>query len=329
MATIKDIAVKVGVSNAAVSRVLNYDDGISVNEDTRKAIFRAAEELNYKKKKIYPKIENVKILNWISDKEELEDAYYKTLCEEMEEKARKRNIQIERIDKVQGISAVSEDTRAFIAIGRFTRAEVNYLKAITKHGIFVDSSPDESTYDSVRPNHDSIVTQITDYFIQKGHTNLGFMGLSDFDIDTNEPLEDIRLWSFRQTADYFHLYNKKNIFIADSLTVNSGYKLGLQIIEKMGDNIPTAFCVANDTLAIGFLQALNEKGLEIPRRVAVFSINNINVAQYVSPPLSTFHIDIPTMCDTALNLLYERIISKRDVTKSIYINGKPIFRKSC
>ena len=59
MATIKDIAQQVGVSTATVSRVLNYDETISVTDDTRDAIFETAERLNYKKKVIYPKIENV------------------------------------------------------------------------------------------------------------------------------------------------------------------------------------------------------------------------------------------------------------------------------
>ena len=48
MATIKEIANAVGVSSAAVSRVLNYDETISVSEETRKAIFKTADELGYK-----------------------------------------------------------------------------------------------------------------------------------------------------------------------------------------------------------------------------------------------------------------------------------------
>ena len=50
MATIKDIAQEVGVSTATVSRVLNYDETISVNDETREAIFETAERLEYKKK---------------------------------------------------------------------------------------------------------------------------------------------------------------------------------------------------------------------------------------------------------------------------------------
>ena len=47
--TIKDIATIVGVSIATVSRVLNEDATMSVNENTRKKIFATAEQLGYKK----------------------------------------------------------------------------------------------------------------------------------------------------------------------------------------------------------------------------------------------------------------------------------------
>ena len=44
MATIKDIAAKAGVSIATVSRVLNHDETLNVQEETKKRIFEAAEE---------------------------------------------------------------------------------------------------------------------------------------------------------------------------------------------------------------------------------------------------------------------------------------------
>ena len=47
MATIKDIAAKAGVSIATVSRVLNHDETLNAQEETKKRIFEIAEELEY------------------------------------------------------------------------------------------------------------------------------------------------------------------------------------------------------------------------------------------------------------------------------------------
>ena len=328
MATIKEIAQKVGVSPAAVSRVLNYDKNLSVNEETRKAIFRVAEEVGYKKKVVYPKIDNVALLFWAANEEELEDMYYKSILEEMVAQAKWRNVHLQVINKRDGIDAVPNDTKAFIGIGWFSKKEIQHLHTITEQGIFVDVSPDESTYDSVRPNLDSMVTQIVDMFMEKGYQNMAFVGTPDYDINTGECVMDIREWSFRQSASYYQVLREDNIYIGKRLTVEEGFRIGKEIIKKGNDKLPQAICAATDTLSVGLLQAFQEEGIVVPKHIAVFSINDIKLAQYVSPPLTTFHIDIPIMCESTLDLLQERMIKKRDITKTVYINGRPVFRKS-
>ena len=327
MATIKEIAEKVGVSSAAVSRVLNYDENISVSEEKRKAIFKTAEELGYKKKIVYPKIENVALLYWVSQEEELEDIYYQTLYQELLSYSKKVNVHFHVITKEQGIKSVGNDLTAFIAIGWFTRKELDSLYKKCKKGVFINTSPDEKLFDAVCPNFDSFVTQMVDYFVKNKHKKIGFVGMSDKDINTLESVMDIREWSFRQSMLYYNLLNEKDIYITNHTVVDEGVKIGRKIISK--GNMPTAFVVASDTLAVGLLQAFNESGIKIPEDVAIFSINDVSVARYVSPPLTSFHIDIPTICDSAISLLREQVVKKRKVTKTIMINGTPHFRSSC
>ncbi|MFC6601331.1 LacI family DNA-binding transcriptional regulator [Ectobacillus funiculus] len=51
MATIKDIAREANVSTAAVSRILNYDQTLSVSDDTRQRVLEVAQQLDYKPSK--------------------------------------------------------------------------------------------------------------------------------------------------------------------------------------------------------------------------------------------------------------------------------------
>lgn len=88
MATIKDVAEKAGYSISTVSRVLNNDESLSVPDETREKIFEVAESLNYRKKTIRTLVKNIAFLYWLTDKEELEDVYFKTMRLEIE-KARK------------------------------------------------------------------------------------------------------------------------------------------------------------------------------------------------------------------------------------------------
>lgn len=327
MATVKEIAEIVGVSSAAVSRVLNYDEGISVSQETRDAIFATAEKIGYKKRVIYPKIENVALLYWVTHEEELEDIYYQAIHNELLKQAKKMNIHLTVVTKEEGFEAIQPNINAFVAIGWFNRKELNRLYKICKKGVFIDTSPDEKLFDAVRPNLDSFVTQMVDYFVEKGHETLGFIGGTDRNIDTEEPSMDIREWSFRQSAQYYNRLNEDYIFIAKRYTVAEGYRLGKEMVQK--GKIPSALCLASDTLAIGVLQALNEEGIQIPEQVSIFSINDVNVAQYVSPPLTTFHIDIPIICESALDLLRNRVLKGGKITKAVFINGIPVFRKSC
>ena len=168
---------------------------------------------------------------------------------------------------------------------------------------------------------------MVDYFVEKKHKSIGFVGMYDKDINTGENVMDVREWSFRQSMLYYNLLDEKNIYITNHTAVEEGLNIGRLIISK--GNIPTAFVVASDTLAVGLLQAFNEQGIRIPEDVAIFSINDVSVARYVSPPLTSFHIDIPTICDSAISLLREQVVRKRKVTKTIMINGTPHFRSSC
>lgn len=327
MATIKEIAEIVGVSSAAVSRVLNYDEGISVSEETREAIFATAEKIGYKKKVIYPKIENVALLYFTDNEDELEDVFYRGVREEVIKQAKKMNIRLQIYDRRDGMSVIPRDLNAFIAVGWLTRKEINQLYKICPRGVFIGTSPDEKLFDAVRPNMDSFVTQMVDYFVEKGHKKIGFIGGSDRNIDTGKPSMDIREWSFRQSVAYYHCLEEEYILISENFTVDEGYRMGKELLKK--SSLPTALCIASDTLAVGVLQALNEKGIQVPEQMALFSINDVNIAKYLSPPLTTIHIDIPCICETALDLLRNRVLYGGKVTKLIFVNGIPIFRKSC
>jgi LacI family transcriptional regulator len=329
MATLKEIADKVGVSVTTVSRVLNNDAHISVNGETRRLIFETADNLHYKKKVIYPVIDNVAFLYWISDEEELYNIYFKSIRLELEKQAKQNNINIVRYKKRDGIKSISPKTKAFIAVGRFTEKELGELSGITPIGIFIDTSPDESRFDCVRPNLRSMVYQIVDFFVSQGQTKIGLISGCDYDTDSGMPKMDIREEAFRSRMSGYGLFNEDYVFIGKSFSVSEGYRLAMEAMDRLKDGVPAAFCVGSDPFAIGALQAFNERGWAIPQRVGFFSINDIGIAKYVSPPLTTFHIDVSLLCSSALQLLRERVTMKRRVAKSVYINGEIVFRKSC
>ncbi len=152
MATIKEVAKEAGFSIATVSRVLNNDPKLSVGSDTREKIFEAADKLGYRKKIIQPQIKNIAFLYWLTDKEELEDIYFKQIRLEIETLAKSNNIELTTYKITDGINKIPSNIEGFIAVGGFSSKELSYLRNLTSCGVFIDTTPDPDHYDSVRPD---------------------------------------------------------------------------------------------------------------------------------------------------------------------------------
>lgn len=328
MITIKEIAQQAGFSPSTVSRLLSNDPSLSVSPETKQKILNTALSLGYERKYIKTIIEKIALLFWITEIEELEDIYFKDMRLKIEKYANENNMELVTIKKESGISKIPKDINGFIAIGSFSEKEISKLLKITKNGVFIDSNPAPDYYDSIQPNTPLITKKAIDYFIKNGHSNIGFIGGTFHNPNTDLEEKDIREISFRYYMQKLGYLNEDNIFIEPNFSVDSGYKSAKKAIENLKDKLPTAFFVASDPIAIGVLQALNEYNIPVPSKVSVISINNIDVSKYVSPPLSTFNIDINELCKTAINLLSERIIEDRKLQKTIYLNCELIIRKS-
>ena len=171
IATIKDIAEKAGYSISTVSRVLNMDQSLSVSEETREKIYEAAEELGYRKKQVRSLVRNVAFLYWLTDKEELEDVYFKAMRVEIERLAGIYNTELTVYKINDGIDALPDQLEGFIAVGTFSDKELDRLKEITANGVFIDSTPAPNHYDSVRPDLEWITS------LKRAMNKLGSLGV--------------------------------------------------------------------------------------------------------------------------------------------------------
>jgi LacI family transcriptional regulator len=328
LTTIKNIAENAGYSMSTVSRVLNNDPSLSVPDETREKIYEVADQLNYRKKTVRMLVKNIAFLYWLTDKEELEDVYFKTMRMEIENFARLYNVELITYKISDGFHQIPDNIEGFIAVGAFSDKELKYLRSITSNGVFIDSTPDPNHFDSVRPDLAQITRRTVDLLIEKGHKEIGFIGGTYLNRNTDKEEMDLREQTFRTYMHEKGLLQNQFIFCRRGFSVENGYYLMTNAIKKLADQLPSAFFVAADPLAVGCLQALNEQGIAIPNRVSVISINNISVAKYVSPPLTTFHIDLKELCKNAIELLLEQILEKRKIRKTLYVGSELVVRKS-
>ncbi len=315
MATIKDIARIAGVSPATVSRVLNYDKSLSVADETRKRVLEIAEDLDYKTPKQRNKnldierVLKIGILHWYSQEEELEDPYYLSIRRGIEKECFEKKVDILTLfkqdipytDKLKNLDGI-------IAIGKFSTEEINEFLTYSKNIVFVDFSPDEKKFDSVVIDFKKIVNEVLEYLYNSGHREIGYIGGREYIGPNNEQVIDERENTYLQFVKEKGIYNSDIVYF-EQFNSSSGYKLMKEAIKK--GSLPSAFFIANDSLAIGAMKALYEANIQIPDEISLIGFNDIPTAKYLVPPLSTIKVHTEFMGATAVGILLERIFESR------------------
>ena len=87
-------------------------------------------------------------------------------------------------------------------------------------------------------------------------------------------------------------------------SASSGYELGRQLATE--PEVTAVFC-ANDTMALGVMRALAERGLRIPRDVSIVGFDDVPDAGYYTPPLTTVRQDFGEVGRRALSTLIDRM----------------------
>lgn len=306
MSTISDIAKKANVSNATVSRVLNNDPKLQVSPDTRKKIFDVAESLNYTKykNKNTNKVGTIAIIQWYTREEEINDLYYLSIRWGVEEQLRKNNYKILNIFTIDEFET-SENIDGIVAIGKFSKNQIDYLKAAAIPLVVVDSDTMRYEISCVTTDYDSSLYKIINYFITNGHSKIGMISGTEKTTD-DTPILDPRESTFKKYASMNKVFNNDFVF-RGKFSIDSGYKLMSKAIKTLGKSLPTAFFVASDELAVGAIRALKEHKISIPDRVCLVGFNGSAIDDYLSPSLSTIDVKKSDMGSTAVDLLIKII----------------------
>lgn len=324
MATIKDIADKAGVSPATVSRVLNYDPDLSVGQETKQKIFEAAESLNYTKHKKKRREQLViRLVQWHDTAEELADLYYLAIRLGIEKKAEELNILLLK----EPLDQLSETTAAgTIALGKFDPKQIRLLEKLAGTLLFVDTNDTIHGHDSLVVDFTQSIEQVIDHFIQEKHEKIAILSGIEYTKRSNYEIADSRFKAFKERLTQLKLY-RENYHFQGAFTVEGGYQAMNQFLAKEND-YPTALFASSDALAIGAMRAIQEHGLSIPEDISVIGFNDVSVAKYVSPALTTIRVYTEWMGELAVLTLVDLIKEQPPVSKRIVLATELILRQS-
>lgn len=305
MATIKDIAQIVSVSQATVSRVLKGDKSLAVSEETRQAIFETAQKLDYTKhlKKIQiPEAQaTLAIVQWYSESEEMDDLYYYSIRISIEQRAMELGYNLVRSFNDLDHPMLDE-TDGIIAIGKFSPAQIKKLASIQPRLIFVDSDTLNDGFSCITTDFSRSVIRVIDHFLEKGISDIGLIVGEEETADHQTPLIDPRFRTFKQYMTDLNIYQAKHVYIG-AFTSQSGYQLMKSAIADLGHQLPHAFFIASDALAVGALRALQEAQIAVPERVQLITFNDTSITKQVYPSLSSITVFTEEMGIQAVDLM--------------------------
>ncbi|KAF1301109.1 LacI family DNA-binding transcriptional regulator [Enterococcus saccharolyticus] len=314
MATIKDIATKAGVSPATVSRVLNYDPELSVGKETKQKIFEVAEALNYTKHKQKKREQRVlRFIQWYDTEEELEDLYYLAIRLGIEKKAEELQVRLVKETLSELTDSVADGT---IALGKFSQEQIRQLEQFSGPLLFVDTHGSIYGHDSIVVDFEQAIELVIDHFIRENHTKIGILSGVEYPKNSQYQLEDARFRAFKIRMNQLKLYDEQ-FHLQGKFTIDGGYQAMSDFLAQAKE-IPTAFFASSDALAIGAMRAVQKHGLRVPEDISIIGFNDVSVAKYVSPELSTIRVYTEWMgelaVETTMNLIEEAApVSKRTV----------------
>ncbi|MFT8411629.1 MAG: LacI family DNA-binding transcriptional regulator [Schleiferilactobacillus perolens] len=329
MATIKEIADKAGVSITTVSRILNFDAALSVTDTTRARVLRIAEALDYtpRRKKAGRISKKIAVLQWHSAAQELNDLYYLQIQNAIERSALMMGYSLNYVTITDFEKGVNKSFSGIIALGKYDHDEILNIADKGLPIVFVGQNSLVYGFDSITSDFVSPVQWIIDHFQEVGINDIGLLIGQEATSAGRHLIKDTRLKAFEIFGQEASVYDPARIFVGE-FTPTSGYDLMNQAIEQLGDELPHAFIVGNDAMAVGVIRALREHNLAVPGRVSLISFNDVAVARYTTPKLSTVHAYTDLMGSGALHLLRKRIADPNRVAQQVNFATKLILRES-
>jgi LacI family transcriptional regulator len=138
--------------------------------------------------------------------------------------------------------------------------------------------------------------EMVTHLVSLGHRRIAIIKGAQGNYDASE-----RLRGYRKALKEAGIAPDASLEAEGDFVETSGHRAALELARLRAP--PTAIFAANDAMAIGALSALREQGLRVPRDMAVVGFDDIPLARYMDPPLSSVHVPILEMAERAARRL--------------------------
>jgi len=287
--TMKDVALEAGVSQSTVSFVLNGLEDMRISRETRNRVMESVRRLGYRQRGAGrpPKASGKGVIGLMFD-EIATSPFAAISIEAVQEEAWKNNFIAEVV--MTGGDAVYEadvlkkwagDSVTGVIYGSILTRSAMLPEALARHNaVLLNCYEQEDRFPSVVPAERRGGQAATEALIRQGHRKIAFI--------TGEPWMEA---SAQRLEGYQRAMHEAGIAVDPALTVegnflpSGGRDATLRLMS--GPTRPDAIFCANDLTAVGCFEALKELGERVGETIAVMGYDDQEIAQHLSPGLST------------------------------------------
>jgi len=331
-ANIKDIAKKLGISAAAVSKALN--DRKDISERLKRKVRETAKELDYTPNSIAKRLVTNKsntIGVFVFSRQEYtfsKDLGLQFLGGVLEE-ANKNNYDI----VLFSIDSDLLNEKSYIELCKERKAEgaiftglrlddphIEKIKNSTFPISIIDTFIEGKNVNFVSTDNKLGVFEALDYLWGLGHRRIAMINGH-----SNAQVSWERLNAYQDYLEEREVYDKELVFTGD-FTEDSGYQCAEKIMKL--EKIPTAIFVASDLMALGAMRAFKKNSFNLPKDMSIIGFDDIPIGDYFTPRLTTIGQDAVSMGKWSVRLILNKLKKEKPRTKCL-LKPKLIIRDSC
>ncbi|WP_018182737.1 LacI family DNA-binding transcriptional regulator [Kaistia granuli] len=310
--TQKDVAIRAGVSQATVSMVLGGASTQSVSAETVQRIRAVAEELGYVPNRFAQALKTRRTMTIACIVPDITNPFYPGLIRGVQKIAQDHDYDVIAVN-TDGVPARerhfldwARQGRVDGVIGVFFTVRVQDFVPLLNIGIPVvriesaKKRGGDLAIDDIFVDSHAAAISVTEHLIAKGHRRIAMVAGS------GGP-QGVRVEGYREALGRAGI--EPLVAIESAFSETGGFRAAEAIMAT--GYAPTAIFAANDLMAIGVMQAIRERGIDIPGQIAVFGFDDISAARLVTPPLSTVAQFQDRMGEKAAEILIERLSGSR------------------
>lgn len=298
MSKIKEIAEKLGIHPATVSRALN--DDVRISEKTRVLVKKVAEEIGYKPNLLAKYLRKGKSNLICLIVPDLTHPYYSEVFTEMEKILIERNyfLQLFTTDFQELFFEKAIEKAISFSVSGLVIAYHKLNEKFENIPVVLIDQEESNEFDCVIVDNFSGSYEAVEYLINLGHRKIGY--ISD-NFTTKQ-----RLAGYKKALEDSGIeINEELIDIRNGRSEEIGYHAALKLLVKK--ERPTAIFCGNDFIGIGVMKAATELNIKIPDELSIIGFDDLPICSYLPIPLTTVRQPIKEIARQSINLLFERM----------------------